>query len=415
MTESHPAPTFDTPAYQPIIVDSWAKLDRALDTLRADGTAIAVDSERAQRYRYSAKAYLVQMRTSNSPNYLIDPLAFQSKKNGLADLATISHVLADREWIIHAAIQDLPCLVEIGLCPTQLFDTELSGRLLGLSRVNLGAMVQQFCGYTLLKKYSDADWSRRPIPAEWVGYASLDVEFLHQLRDNLDASLVEAGKREWLEQECAYLVEKARKPAASKSEPWRRISGAHQVTTRRGLELVHQLWVVRDHLAHQLDRAPGRLLPDQAIVELASRLTPAHPGIPGRRVLRSIHGFGFRLARRYEKAWWSAMDKVAAMSENQLPPLRLPALGVPAPRTWQRHRPEAWDRWIRVRPAIVERAAELKLPPENLISPKTLRAFLWKPPSEITLDSIREALAADEAREWQIAIISDVLYELLHT
>ncbi len=45
---------------------------------------------------------------------------------------------AGAEWILHAATQDLPCLREVGLRPTALFDTELAARLLGYPRVGPG-------------------------------------------------------------------------------------------------------------------------------------------------------------------------------------------------------------------------------------------------------------------------------------
>ena len=55
-------------------------------------------------------------------------------------------MLATDEWVLHAADQDLPCLAEIGMRPTKLYDTELAGRLAGFDRVNLATMVQRLLG-----------------------------------------------------------------------------------------------------------------------------------------------------------------------------------------------------------------------------------------------------------------------------
>ena len=55
-------------------------------------------------------------------------------------------MLGTDEWVLHAADQDLPCLAEIGMRPTALYDTELAGRLAGFDRVNLAAMVERLLG-----------------------------------------------------------------------------------------------------------------------------------------------------------------------------------------------------------------------------------------------------------------------------
>ncbi len=77
--------------------------------------------------------------------------------------------------MLHAAGQDLPCLAETGLAPSSLFDTELAGRLAGLPRVGLGPMVESLLGLSLEKGHGAADWSRRPLPEDWLVYAALDV------------------------------------------------------------------------------------------------------------------------------------------------------------------------------------------------------------------------------------------------
>ena len=137
---------------------------------------MAVDAERASGYRYSQRAYLVQLRRAGAGTFLIDPIE-------LPDLSSLDEALADAEWILHAANQDLPCLAELGMRPRRLFDTELAGRLLGSERVALGTMLEQYLGISLEKGHSAADWSTRPLPHDWLVYAALDVELLIELRD----------------------------------------------------------------------------------------------------------------------------------------------------------------------------------------------------------------------------------------
>jgi len=178
----------------PPLTESPEALARAVTALAGGTGPIALDTERASGYRYSQRAYLIQIRRAGSGSFLIDPIA-------LPGVPGLAEVLVGPEWILHAASQDLPCLAELHLHPASLFDTELAGRLLGLPRVGLGPVVADLLGVSLAKGHGAADWSKRPFPAAWLEYAALDVEVLIELRDELDRRLLAAGKREWARQE----------------------------------------------------------------------------------------------------------------------------------------------------------------------------------------------------------------------
>ena len=404
---------------QPRFVDTPEGLAAMRQSLAAGSGPVAIDTERAQSFRYSAKAYLVQFRRAGSGTWLLDPQAFEKPQevadnrscSPVADLSELAADLADAQWIIHAASQDLPCLVQLGLRPRALFDTELAGRLLGLPRVGLATMVEQYFGIRLLKEHSAADWSTRPIPADWISYAALDVELLIELRQLLIADLEDAAKQDWARQEFAHQVATAGQQA-ERGERWRRVSGTHSVRTPRGLAIVRELWTERDDIARLADRAPGRILPDAAITTLAAQLTGKQNRVPGRAEFRHILGFKRREARRYESHWVAALERVAAMPPEQLPPLRAPRSGPPATRTWERIAPDAWARWSSLRPATVELAADLKLPVENLITPDHLRLLAWEPPSQLSSDAVDAALAGFGARPWQRELVVPLITPL---
>ena len=160
---------------------SASEIARAAELLATGDGPFAVDAERASGFRYSNRAYLVQIRRAGAGTVLIDPVNHGG--DPVATLAPVAEVLATDEWVLHAADQDLPCLAEIGMRPTKLYDTELAGRLAGYDRVNLAAMVQRLLGLQLMKGHGAADWSKRPLPHEWLNYAALDVEVLLELRD----------------------------------------------------------------------------------------------------------------------------------------------------------------------------------------------------------------------------------------
>ena len=169
--EVEPAPLLTLRDGLPEVVETEEALAAACAALRAASGPVAIDAERASGYRYSARAYLIQLRREGAGTWLIDPIAFK-------DLAPLQEALAGTEWILHAATQDLACLREVGLEPESIFDTELAGRLLGYPRVGLATLVETLLGQRMRKEHSAADWSTRPLPRAWLDYAALDVEVL---------------------------------------------------------------------------------------------------------------------------------------------------------------------------------------------------------------------------------------------
>lgn len=390
----------------PEVSDTQAAYEHLVASLAAGEGPVGIDTERAHGFRYSPKAWLVQLRRRGAGTFLLDPVAL-APEDEVADLADLRAAIGDAEWIIHAASQDLPCLVEIGLRPTTLFDTELAGRLLGYPRVSLGAMVEQFCGVHLLKEHSAADWSTRPLPEEWLAYAALDVELLRELRDAMAEELRRTGKEEWARQEFAHLVAEADRPRPVREEPWRRVSGIHDLRSRRQLALVRELWQTRETIAERRDKAPGRLLNDRAIVAAAARqgLTAG--------TLASVSGFQRGVAKRYLNAWSDAVRRVEAMDPEDYPALRPPRRGLGAPRTWQNSHPEAYARFVAVRETLTTLAARWQLPPENLLTPDTWHRLCWEPPADLSPAGVDARLQEAGTRPWQRELVRGPIAEAL--
>lgn len=365
----------------------------------ADGRGpVAVDAERASGYRYGQRAYLVQLRREGSGTALIDPVA-------CPDLSALGEALTGTEWVLHAASQDLPCLRDIGMAPTRLFDTELAGRLAGFARVGLGVMVETVLGYSLEKGHSAVDWSTRPLPEPWLRYAALDVELLVDLRDALEEELRGQGKLEWALEEFAAIA--AAGPPPPRKDPWRRTSGVHKVRRRRQLAVVRELWQERDEVARRRDLSPGKVLSDQAIVAAAQAL-PADA-----RALAALPGFGHRMGRRQLQSWQAAVDRARALAESELPMPGQPSSGPPPPRSWADKDPAAAARLSAARAAVTARAEELHLPQENLLPPDVVRRLCWEPPADSSPEALTRALRGLGAREWQVAQCAPLLVEAL--
>jgi ribonuclease D len=384
----------------PDVTVTERELMRAAEALAAGTGPVALDAERASGYRYGQRAYLIQLRREGSGTWLIDPIA-------CPDLSPLGEVLTDVEWILHAATQDLPCLAEVGMHPTRLFDTELGGRLVGLPRVGLAAVVEHYLGLTLAKEHSAVDWSTRPLPEPWLRYAALDVEVLVQVRDLMAADLAEQGKTPWADQEFDSLTRFTGPPV--RLEPWRRTSGLHKVRNRRGAAMVRELWRTRDAIASENDIAPGRILPDAALVDLALRSPKTEADVS-----QNTAGRVSRTVRRYQTEWLAALNRARAMPEADLPALTVRSEGPPPARAWADRDPVAAARLVQARAALGEFAEAHRTPVENLLSPDFLRRVLWTPPAEATPATISVALRDLGARQWQIDIAGPIVEEAIN-
>jgi ribonuclease D len=393
-TTAAPVPLLDPREGIPPVTASPDALAGVVAAFAAGSGPVAVDAERASGYRYGQRAYLVQLRRAGAGTALIDPV-------GCPDLSALGDALADTEWVLHAATQDLPCLAELGMRPTSLFDTELAGRLAGFARVGLGAMVENVLGFTLEKGHSAVDWSTRPLPEPWLRYAALDVELLVDLRDALEEELRTQGKLEWALQEFAAIA--AAPPAAPRVDPWRRTSGMHKVRRRRQIAVVRELWLTRDRTARERDVSPGRVLTDAAIV------TAALESPPNVHALAALSGFGHRMGRRQLEQWQEAIDRARALPERELPQPAAAYTGPPPPRAWADKDPVAAARLSAARAAVSGLAEELNLPQENLVSPDTVRRLCWAPPAHPSDEVVASTLASLGARPWQVELVTPLM------
>jgi ribonuclease D len=364
----------------------------ATQLLAAGVGPIAVDAERASGFRYSQRAYLIQMFRRGSGTFLFDPPP-------IGRFDDLQAAIGAEEWILHAASQDLACLREVGLDPASLFDTELAARLLGIPRVGLGTVVEELLGIHLAKEHSAADWSKRPLPESWLVYAALDVELLVDLREKMADLLIESGKTEIAAQEFRAELEKEAKPP--RAEPWRRLSGIHSIRGLRNLAVARELWLARDALAQERDTAPGRLVPDGSLTAAAKALPES------KRALSELREFSGRASRSEIDRWWAAIE--AGRTTDDLPVLRGTGESLPPPRAWSDRNPPADARLKHAREAVGAVSEEHSIPVENLLTPELLRRLAWTPPEQIDTVTISDSLERLGARPWQIELTATVI------
>ena len=393
-----PEPLLTPRSGLPELITDTAGFLTALNSLKLGHGPIAIDAERASGYRYSQRAYLIQIFRRGGGLHLIDPISVDDPELWLQmDLA-----FKECEWIIHASTQDLPCLRELGIHPEHLFDTELGGRIAGCPRVGLGPLSESLLDLLLAKEHSAVDWSIRPLHLDWLKYAALDVDVLIDLRDAVEALLEERGKLEWAQEDFIQILKNP--PAPPRVDPWRRTSGMHKVRDRMTLAIIRALWFARDDFARGVDIAPGRIFNDEALVEIATKRPT------------KIEEFTKIIKRRSRSSnaptteWFSLLQSTLLLPDSELPILRTPSLGLPPIKLWKDRNPLGHARLSHARAAVMQRAMELDLPVENLVSPEVIRQLVWQNPPESQLEIyIEQLLALHGARPWQIHQIAPIL------
>jgi len=392
----------------PELISDVAGLRRAIANLKLGNGPIAIDAERASGYRYSSRAYLIQLFRRGGGLHLIDPIPLEKSK----EIEELSSLIGGEESVIHASSQDLQCLREFGIHPQRLFDTELGGRIAGFERVGLGSLCELLLGVLLAKEHSAVDWSIRPLRPEWLDYAALDVALLIDLRDAVAASLIEQGKLDWAAAEFQASLDAPMPPP--KRDPWRRTSGMHQIRSRHELAIVRELWLERDRIAADLDLAPGRLLSDLIIVEAAAKRPESQAEfIALKSVKEKIRN---DMQRSHLLTWWQVLQRAYKLDVAEWPEMRTRSDSLPPPRIWREKFPIAHLHLQNARFLIGQISAELKIPVENLAAPELIKRIAFDEGRErivakgdASLAQIREFMTANRARNWQIDLLAHPL------
>ena len=384
--------------HRPIFVRTNEEL-RELSEDLISGRYVAMDTERASGFRYEDRLYLLQLKQASIGTFLVDPVEIRSHIG-----PALQSSLATCTWILHAAVSDLPALADAGLRPHHLFDTEVAGRFLGFDHVNLAAMTEAVLGYQLKKGHGAEDWSRRPLPRAWLRYAALDVELLIDLAEELSARLADAGKLAWAEQEFAELVTN---PPVHSPKTFRSLPGLGKLKPRN-LNVAAALWDWRDELARDRDLAPGRVLSNQILRDLAAA-APTQVSQTAAILQR-----GHR-SPKHAAQWQRVIDRTRAQPASEWPqPMRRDDENhVPSKSVWKLQYPEAHATLQRAQELLATTAAERDMDPILLISAQTLRELVWARVTDNDRTDLTEFLTERGARSWQLEVTGESLRQLL--
>ncbi|NOQ41348.1 MAG: ribonuclease D [Desulfuromusa sp.] len=345
---------------------------------------IAVDLEADSMHNYQEKVCLLQFSTPDT-TVLIDPLAG-------ADLKSLQPVMANPQIrkIFHAADYDMRCLArDFDIEINGLFDTMISSQFLGEARFGLADVLRKYYSVELDKQYQRADWSKRPLPEAMILYAAEDTSHLHELVENLEGQLIEKGRLEWVQEECA-LLEKVRF-VERQGAMFLRFKGAGTLDRRQlaGLEnLLH--W--RDAEAQRQDRPLYKVFGNKELLELARQMP---------RKIGQVSGVSLRLLDRYGKKIMPAIQAALELPETELPIY---------PRGERRAKdPQIEKRVIRLKEWRKQVSAELEIDPGVLINNALLEELARKHP---TVD--QDLAEIDLLKNWQRKVLGEGILQTLN-
>lgn len=375
-----------------VLIDTDQQIDDVVEAIIGE-QVVGVDAERASGFRYGQSAYLVQL-IAEQQAYLIDPVAISSTA-----IEKLAAEINKKEWILHSATQDLPCLSELGMKPTRIFDTEIAAKLCGFEKFGLAALVLEISQVELKKEHSAADWSTRPLSPEMLEYAAQDVYYLKNLRESLIKQLTDLGRLDFAQQEFNHLLDF--RPKEIGPNPWRRTSGIHALTKPLQLARLREMWVVRDRYSSEHDIAPGRVVSDRALSHAAAQ---NYKSLTEMKKDKQFHG------RLLPKLYPQLFEAFKQAADTEMPVIRESAPeAIPHHKNWQKLKPEVDKKYKEIRVGLNEIAGELGIPVENIISPSTIREALWK---EVPASEIEQFLANSGARQWQLGLVLPLLRDL---
>ncbi|GAA3305483.1 HRDC domain-containing protein [Nonomuraea dietziae] len=149
---------------------------------------------------------------------------------------------------------------------------------------------------------------------------------------------------------------------------------------------------MRDQIAREGDIAPGRVLPDAAIITAALEMPRT------KKALTDITAFTGRSARRHMGAWLDAVHRARTLADSELPAPSTPGEGPPPANRWPDRDPAAAKRLAAARAVVAALADEHRMPTENLLQPEAVRRLTWEPPAQISDETVAERLRSLGAR-----------------
>lgn len=341
-----------TPAFQ--WLDTPDALDAACEQV-ADASVIALDTEFFRENTFFPVPALLQF-TAGEEAYLIDPVAVPCTEKFRALLQNSAIKL------LHACSEDLEVFqCWAGVLPTPLVDTQVAQGFLGENpSMGYQKLVEFWFDETLPKEETRSNWLVRPLTPAQCHYAALDVIYLLKVWGLQAEKLAVLGRREWVDAECAILIEQAGRSVENDQQWYTRQRQLWRLTPRQ-MEAYRLMTTWREGETRRRDLPRNWLISDKLLFAIAEKM-------PGNRFeLAEVEGVKPVLIKK-EGDTLLAMVKQAQHCEESALPVRWPDPMHPTFKT----------RFKALKKVITAKADDLGMAPEMLMRRRDIETLVMQ-------------------------------------
>lgn len=168
-------------------------------------SVLALDTEFIRIDTFFPRLGLIQV-CDGKASYLLDPLALTDWQAFIGLLCSESIVK-----IFHSCSEDLVVFSDFfKQLPRPMIDTQKAAAFLDYGySISYQNLVKEILGIEISKGETRSDWLRRPLSADQLTYAALDVAYLPEIYAILLERLQEKQRDTWLVTECEQMLEQA--------------------------------------------------------------------------------------------------------------------------------------------------------------------------------------------------------------
>lgn len=245
------------------IIETTAALQDLCSELKT-APYIALDTEFLRDSTYWPKLCLLQIAAPGI-EAIVDPLAEGIDLSPFFALLRIPEIVK----VLHAGRQDIEIFWNLGKAiPAPLFDTQIAAMVCGFGEsASYETLVRKLAGVQIDKSARFTDWSRRPLSKRQLEYALGDVTHLRVVYEKLADELRTTGRQAWVSDETAAL-QNENLYILRPEEAWRRLKP--RTTSKRFLSMLTVVAAWRETEAQTRDMPRGRVLKDEALLEIAA-------------------------------------------------------------------------------------------------------------------------------------------------
>jgi len=245
-----------------VYIDNDQALALACDTIRLS-KVVCIDTEFHRETTYYPELALIQI-SNGEQTVCIDPLSITDFKPFLSLLTNPSVTK-----VLHASQQDLEIFNHLfNTLPSPIFDTQIAAGLLGYGdQIGYAALIKKELNIDIDKSQTRTDWMKRPLSKEQLLYAANDVYYLARAYPKMIQQLEALNRLEWLQGDFSSLCLPAQYKVDNQNI-WKKVKGNQKLNGAQ-LAILQALAAWREETAQKRDRPRRRILPDDALIDMA--------------------------------------------------------------------------------------------------------------------------------------------------